>query len=103
MSAPPRFADSVTDALARTTRLGTDATGQLESATRPDMATYAFGWDGNGNLTSLTPPGKPAHGFAYSKVDEVTAYTPPMVAGVGNETYAWTPIGPHPAPWVSSW
>lgn len=84
------FTDSLTDALARTTRLNTDATGQLDTATRPDMATYAFGWDGNGNLTSLTPPEKPAHAFAYSKVNEVTGYTPPMVAGVGNEAYSWT-------------
>ena len=84
------FTDSLTDAVARTTRFSTDATGQLDSATRPDMAAYAFGWDGNGNLTSLTPPGKPAHAFGYSKVNEVTGYTPPMVAGVGNESYSWT-------------
>jgi RHS repeat-associated protein len=84
------FADSMTDGLARTTRFSTDTTGQLDSAKRPDMATYAFGWDGNGNLTSLTPPGKPAHAFAYSKVNEVTGYAPPMVAGVGKESYTWT-------------
>ncbi|MBE2254007.1 MAG: RHS repeat protein, partial [Myxococcus sp.] len=84
------FADSMTDALSRTTRLATDETGLLETATRPDMAAYAFGWDGNGNLTSLTPPGKPAHGFGYSKVNEVTAYTPPAVAGVLPEGYGWT-------------
>ncbi|MDP1917095.1 MAG: RHS repeat-associated core domain-containing protein [Myxococcales bacterium] len=84
------FADSMTDGLARTTRFSTDATGQLDSAIRPDMAAYAFGWDGNGNLTSLTPPGKPAHAFAYSKVNEVTGYAPPMVAGVGNESYSWS-------------
>jgi RHS repeat-associated protein len=84
------FADSLTDTLGRTTRLATDVTGQLESATRADSAVYAFGWDAKGNLTSLTPPGKPAHGFSYSKLDELLTYTPPTVTGVGNEAYVWT-------------
>lgn len=71
------FTETLTDAQVRTTRLSTDATGQLNSATRPDMEVYAFGWDARGNLTSLTPPGKPAHGLGHSKLSEVTTSTPP--------------------------
>lgn len=83
------FPDTLVDALNRTTRLTTDATGQLDSATRPDGEMYAFGWDAKGNLTGLTPPGKPAHGFAYSKLNEVTGYIPPALPNVGTETYSW--------------
>ena len=84
------FVDSAMDGLARTTRLGTEVTGRLQSVTRPDMAVSGFDWDGVGNLTSLTPPGKPAHTFRYSKLREMTAYAPPVVPGVGEETYRWT-------------
>lgn len=83
------FAETFVDTLNRTTRLSTDVTGQLDSATRPDGEVYAFGWDAKGNLTALTPPGKTAHGFAYSKLDEVTGYAPPTLPNVGNESYSW--------------
>jgi RHS repeat-associated protein len=81
------FLRSLTDALAQTTTLDTDAVGRVTKQTLPDRSFVQQSWDGNGNLATVTPPGKPAHTMGYSATDQLASYEPPAVSGTGPTSY----------------
>jgi RHS repeat-associated protein len=81
------FLRSLTDALAQTTTLDTDAVGRVTRQTLPDATFVQQSWDGNGNLATVTPPGKPTHTMGYSATDQLASYEPPAVSGTGPTSY----------------
>jgi YD repeat-containing protein len=79
---PDGYLESITDPLSRLWSYGRDAAGRVTSITRPDTEVIGLGYDENGNLESVTPPGRPPHVFGYSPVDQMQSYSPPEVDGV---------------------
>lgn len=102
-----RLTNSVTSSGAdlRSTRLGFDTAGRLQTLVNalgqsfafdydaadrltqqhlPGARTVGFGYDLNGRTVSITPPGRPAHRFTNDIVNQLASYTPPVVDGVTN-------------------
>ncbi|QDK45624.1 hypothetical protein DOM22_10925 [Bdellovibrio sp. ZAP7] len=82
---------SVTNPLSQTTGYTYNSANRIATKVFPDSRVVNYGYDGVGNLTSLTPPSRPVHGFSINAHGLVGSYQPPTLSGVStvNTTYTY--------------
>ncbi|WP_374029028.1 RHS repeat domain-containing protein [Bdellovibrio bacteriovorus] len=83
--------ESITNPLNQTTSYVYDTANRVASKVLPDSRVISFIYDGVGNLTGVTPPGRPLHAFSLNGHGLVGAYEPPVLSGVSlvNTTYTY--------------
>jgi RHS repeat-associated protein len=83
------YLETVTDALGREVRFDFDAAGGISKIIRPDTYAVLYGYDANGNVAVVNPPSRPPHAFGYTAVDLLERYEPPDIGTKSTISYVY--------------